>query len=252
MGAILSLSLSRPSVWVFPGLEPGRPEAAGQLQPRLGAGPARTRTPTTPPITRVTTGTGPRHTARARDGDGATRDSDGHAHPPRHHAALTWPQPRPLPSATRRTAARSGRREWQGGRGRGGRWDADRGRLGPGYPARLGLGPGPDSYRARPSRTRAGQAGCSDTARDSYGPAGPYAGPRHACGRPPRAPPTCQAAPVLPRRARPIRPWTLPPRTSRVTSFQPRPRARPDPRGRLGAQARVRKQRATTVLPLNQ
>jgi hypothetical protein len=33
-------------------------------------------------MTRVTTGTGLRHTARAINGDRATRDSYGHAHPP--------------------------------------------------------------------------------------------------------------------------------------------------------------------------
>ena len=69
------------------------------------AGPARTRTLTTPPITRVANGTGPRNTALARDGDRATRDSDGHAHPPRDHVALASPHPRPLPPATRRPAA---------------------------------------------------------------------------------------------------------------------------------------------------
>jgi hypothetical protein len=35
-------------------------------------------------MTRVTTGTGLRHTARRRDGDRATRDSYGHAYLPHH------------------------------------------------------------------------------------------------------------------------------------------------------------------------
>ena len=40
-----------------------------------------------------------------------------------------------------------------------------------------------------------------------------------------------------PARARPIRPWTLPPRKSRTTSLEPRPRTRPDPSGRPVARA---------------
>ncbi len=79
MSVILSLSLSGPSAWAFPGLEPGR--HPGNSSPDSEqAWLARALRPNVI--------TGPRHMARARDGDGTTLDSDGHAHPPRDRVAL--------------------------------------------------------------------------------------------------------------------------------------------------------------------